>query len=461
MVGAADYAKLIIGTAAVRPIHVKSIGVASVFALRFLRAESLSERGLQIHIAASMDIKAILAAHRSDLRLDLFRGVANWFIFLDHIPDNVVNWITIRNYGFSGAADLFIFVSGYAASVVYARMMLERGFIIGATRLFKRAWHLYAAYIVLFVIYIVTVTNVAAQYAAPDLIYEFNVASLVDHPIRTLAHGLLLESKALNLDVLQLYIVLMACFPPVLWIMLRKPDLMMAGSVALYFTARAFEWHLPSFPEGRWVFNPFCWQLLFVFGAWLALGGVQKCRAILRLRMLPFFGIAYLVFALVLRMAGRFPEFGKVVPAWLLDAFIPVDKTNLAPYRVLHFVLVALLVTRFVSKDWRGLKWSILRPIIKCGEESLAVFCVGVFLSFAGHLALITSSGSLLAQVFVSASGVAIMTFFAYYISWSKRQDQQDSLSPGRVPAAGTRISETSAFRDPCRFKSSRNGQKL
>jgi hypothetical protein len=128
---------------------------------------------------------------------------------------------------------------------------------------------------------------------------------------------------------------------------------------------------------------------------------------------------------------------------------------------VLHFVLVALLVTRFVSKDWRGLKWSILRPIIKCGEESLAVFCVGVFLSFAGHLALITSSGSLLAQVFVSASGVAIMTFFAYYISWSKRQDQQDSLSPGRVPAAGTRISETSAFRDPCRFKSSRNGQKL
>jgi hypothetical protein len=32
-------------------------------------------------------------------------------------------------------------------------------------------------------------------------------------------------------------------------------------------------------------------------------------------------------------------------------------------------------------------------------------------------------SGSLIAQIFVSAAGVAIMTLVAYYISWSKRQD--------------------------------------
>ena len=158
-------------------------------------------------------------------------------------------------------------------------MMLERGVIVGATRLFKRAWQLYVAYIVLFVIYIVTIGDVATRYAAPDIIYEFNVAGLVDHPIRTLAHGLFLQSKALNLDVLQLYIILMALFPPVLWMMLRKPDLTMAGSLALYLAARQFEWNLPSFPDGNWYFNPFCWQLLFVFGAWLALGGSRTIRA--------------------------------------------------------------------------------------------------------------------------------------------------------------------------------------
>src|SRR5882724_7471208 len=80
-----------------------------------------------------MKILATLLAKGRDLRLDLFRGVANWGIFLDHIPNNTVNWVTTRNYGFSDAADLFIFISGYTVAFVFARMMLERGFIVGAS----------------------------------------------------------------------------------------------------------------------------------------------------------------------------------------------------------------------------------------------------------------------------------------------------------------------------------------
>src|SRR3984885_8915371 len=93
------------------------------------------------------------AANNHDIRLNLFLGLANWSLFLDHIPNNVMNQITARNFGFSGAADLFIFISGYAASIVYAKIMLERGFIVGATRIFKRVWQLYIAYVILFVIY--------------------------------------------------------------------------------------------------------------------------------------------------------------------------------------------------------------------------------------------------------------------------------------------------------------------
>src|ERR1700689_5459446 len=97
-----------------------------------------------------MKIRAVLPVYGRDLRLDLLRGIANWAIFLNHIPDNAVNWITNRNYGFSDGADLFVFISGYTASLVYARMMLNHGFIVGATRLFKRVWQLYVAYIVFF-----------------------------------------------------------------------------------------------------------------------------------------------------------------------------------------------------------------------------------------------------------------------------------------------------------------------
>ncbi|HVV41877.1 MAG TPA: OpgC domain-containing protein [Nitrobacter sp.] len=386
-----------------------------------------------------MEIHAILPPKGRDLRLDLFRGIANWAIFLDHIPDNVVNWITTRNYGFSDAADLFVFISGYTASFVYAKMMLERGFIVGATRLFKRVWQLYVAHIVLFVIYVVAIGYVAQRYNDPDIINEFNVAGLVDNPIETLRHGLLLSFKPLNLDVLPLYIVLMAFFPPVLWTMLRKPDLTMLASLALYFAARQFGWNLPGYPYGEWYFNPFCWQLLFMFGAWFALGGAKESRSIINSPWLLYLGVAYLIFALVMTMAGRFDSFGNMFPRWLYDAFNPNDKTNLAPYRVLHFVIIAFFVTRFVPKTWRGLEWKMFRPVIKCGQQSLAVFCVGVFLSFVAHFMLMMSSGSFLAQLIVSIGGITAMTIVAYYISWSKRQDKP---LPKPAPASAPQSAE-------------------
>src|ERR1700724_2146622 len=146
-----------------------------------------------------MAIEAILPPKGRDYRLDLLRGFANWAIFLDHIPNNAVNWITQRNYGFSDAADLFVFISGYTASFVYARMMLERGFIVGGTRLIKRVWQLYVAHIILFVIYIVSIGYVAFRYSDPDIINEFNVAGLAgDNEIETLRQGLLLNFKPVN-----------------------------------------------------------------------------------------------------------------------------------------------------------------------------------------------------------------------------------------------------------------------
>src|SRR5207248_10390229 len=120
----------------------------------------------------------------------------------------------------------------------------------------------------------------------------------------------------------------------------------------------------------------------------------------------------------------QFPAFGELFPQWLYSTFNPNDKTNLAPYRFLHFVVIVILVIRFVPKDWPGLQWRVFDSVVVCGQQSLAVFCVGIFLSFVGHFELMMSSGSLFAQIFVSVTGIAIMTIVAYYISWSKKQDK-------------------------------------
>jgi len=371
-----------------------------------------------------MKINATLPEKGRDLRLDLFRGVANWAIYLDHIPDNVVNWITTRNYGFSDAADLFVFISGYTASFVYARMMLDRGFLVGATRLTKRVWQLYVAHIILFVIYIASISYLALRFGDSELVNEFNVVGLVDNATETLRQGLFLKFKPVNLDVLPLYIVLMGLFPPVLWIMLRQPNWTMAASIVLWLVSRQTGWNLPAYPAGSWYFNPFCWQVLFVFGSWCALGGARRSMAIINHPVTLYFCLGYLLLGLIMTMAGKFPDFGHMFPQWLYSTFNPNDKTNLAPYRFLHFVVIVIMVIRFVPKDWPGLEWKMFDPLIVCGQQSLAVFCVGVFLSFVGHFELSMSSGSLFAQIFVSVSGIAIMTIVAYYISWSKRQDK-------------------------------------
>jgi hypothetical protein len=383
-----------------------------------------------------MKINATLPEKGRDLRLDLFRGVANWAIYLDHIPDNVVNWITTRNYGFSDAADLFVFISGYTASFVYARMMLERGFIVGATRLTKRVWQLYMAHIILFVIYIASISYLALRFGDSELVNEFNVVGLIDNATETLRQGLFLKFKPVNLDVLPLYIVLMGLFPPVLWLMLRQPNWTMVAAIVLWLVSRQTGWNLPAYPVGTWYFNPFAWQVLFIFGAWCALGGARQSAAVIMHPATLWFCIAYMILALVMTMAGRFPTFGDMFPQWLYSTFNPNDKTNLAPYRFLHFIVIVILVIRFVPKDWPGLEWKIFDPLVVCGQQSLAVFCVGVFLSFVAHFQLTMSSGSLLAQIFVSVTGIAIMTIVAYYISWSKRQDKPLPKTPPTNPQA-------------------------
>jgi hypothetical protein len=373
-------------------------------------------------------VKPDLATRTRDLRVNLVRGIANLSIFVDHIPNNAVGLLTLRNFGFSGATDLFVFVGGYAAALLYGQMAQERGFLVTATRILKRVWQLYAAYVVLFVIYIDVIGQVAARYAVPDIIHEYNVTGIVDHPVRVLAHGLMLQAKPLNLDTLQLVFPLLAAFPLILAGMLRWPKLTLAASAALYFAARQFDLYLDSFPDGRWYFNPFCWQLLFVLGAWFAIDGGRYVRPMQQLVPLRWLALAWVVFALLITTAGKNPQLANLIPDAVLGAFTPNDKENLAPWRILHLLALAFLFTWYVPRDWQGLRAKVLQPVIKCGDEWLACFCAGVFLSLAGHLVLIMGPNSIAMQVLVSVAGAALMTLVAYYVSWSRQQDARKAF---------------------------------
>ncbi|MDB5568420.1 MAG: OpgC protein [Tardiphaga sp.] len=350
-----------------------------------------------------------------DVRLDLFRGLANWAIFLDHIPHEVLSWITSKNYGFSDAADLFVFISGYTAALVFGRVMIERGCVAAASRLARRAFKLYAAHIIVVVIYIAVIACVSREFHDPDDLNQFNVAVFMNTPFREFIQALALRYKPVNLDVLPLYILLLGAFAPVLWLMVRKPNWTLAGSLVLYFVSRHFGWNLPASPSGFWYFNPFAWQLLFFLGAWTSLGGARVLQPIVRTRTAFWLAIAYLVFAFIVTTAIRVPNLGGLLPHWILQPFDPDDKTNLAPYRIVHFIALAMVVTRFLRLGSPILQWRALAPLIRCGQHSLQVFCTGIVLSFCAHAVIELSLNSLWVQIVVGAIGISLMTAVAYY----------------------------------------------
>jgi hypothetical protein len=192
----------------------------------------------------------------------------------------------------------------------------------------------------------------------------------------------------------------------------------------VYFAARHFDWNLATSPSGLWYFNPFSWQLLFFLGAWTALGGAQAIQPVIRTRAVFCLSVAFIVFAFVVTMAINFPGLGNLLPHWILEPFDPNDKTNLAPYRVVHLMAIAVVVTRFLAADSPILQWRLSAPLIKCGQHSLEVFCIGIVLSFCAHAAIETSLNSLWVQILAGTIGILSMTATAYCWTWYKRQDR-------------------------------------
>jgi hypothetical protein len=356
-----------------------------------------------------------------ELRLDLFRGIALWLIFIDHLPTNILTWFTIRNYGFSDATEIFIFISGYTAAFVYGRAMHDRGFVVAAARILKRVWQIYVAHVFLFTIYLAEIAYVATSFDNPLYSEEMGILDFLKQPDVTIIQALLLKFRPVNMDVLPLYIVLMFFLPPILWLMRRSPDMTLGLSVLLYAATWQFDLALPAYPNGVWYFNPFAWQMLFVFGAWCALGGAKRMAPVIASRATLVISIAYLLFAFLVTLTWYIPQLSRFMPALIEKSIYPIDKTDLDVLRFAHFLALAAITVRFIHKDWPGLKSIWLHPLIVCGQHSLEIFCLGVFLAFAGHFILAEYAGGPGIHFLISVSGILVMSGTAMLFAWYKQ----------------------------------------
>jgi hypothetical protein len=372
--------------------------------------------------------------HARDLRIDACRGIALWWIFLDHVPNNIGSWLTLRNYGFGDAAEIFVFLSGVTCALAYGKAWRCEGWSAVIRRTLRRSWEIYVAFLLLTLACAILV-HLAGGGRLAD---ETNTRILLDHPGATLAHAAILQYRPVNTDVLPIFVLLHLLFAPLLWLLLRLPNVTLGASLALYALVHVFGWTVPAGPNSHWAFNPLAWQLLVVLGAWWMLEE-RRVRPWVTSRTVLGLAVLYLLFSLVIALSWRIKPLEALIPQALAKLH-PLDKSNLDPLRLLHFLAIAVLAAWFVPRSWRGLTTPVVRGAICCGQNSLPIYCLGVLLAFAGHMALIDISGGLAMQIAVSLVGIAAMIATATLLNLiSIKPRQQPHAAPSYPTASRSR----------------------
>ncbi|HEV2265389.1 MAG TPA: OpgC domain-containing protein [Stellaceae bacterium] len=358
-----------------------------------------------------------------DLRLDFFRGLSLFFIFIDHVPGNLLAYATFHALAFFDAAEVFIFISGFTAALVYGRSLMRNGALLVTAQIYRRVWQLYVAHIFLFVLFVAEVSYSVVVVHNAMYIEEMRVANFLETPHLAVIGALLLLFQPAFLDILPLYIVLLAGFPLVLLGLRVHRLLPLVISGILYGATLFWGWTPHTYPAGApWFFNPLAWQFLFVLGA---TAGFSRVTDIWPFPSRLWFRV------LAVGIAG----FCALVSLdwtihWLYDPFPlflakqlwthTLDKTNLAPLRLVDFLAIAAATMIFVRPDSRFLRLRWARPLIVCGQHSLQVFCLGIVLSVLGHFILSEFDGGVILQVVVNLVGFAAMIGLAYLLEWYK-----------------------------------------
>ncbi|OAI88444.1 OpgC family protein [Pseudomonas putida] len=359
-----------------------------------------------------------------DHRIDFFRGLALVFIFWDHIPGNPLANLTVRNFGFSDAAEIFVFLAGYAAVLAYGKVALRDGWVVACVRILRRAWVLYVVHIFLLVLLMGIVFVANNHVETRDMIQEMGLYYFLGNPQQALVDELLLRFKPNLMDPLPLYILLLLGLPLVLPLLMRKAEYVVGVSVALYLMAPMFQWNLAAQEGGVWFFNPLAWQLLFILGGAVAING-QREQAPERRPLLrqPLFVVSaiYLVLCAVIALSWRWPEVhDAVMPKWLAEWLYPISKTNLSPTRLLHFLALAYCTAKLLPAGPWVDTW-LARQSCRMGRYSLEVFCLGVLLAPLADMGNALAGDHWAMQVVTALLGLGLMMGLALWLDWNKR----------------------------------------
>jgi len=345
-----------------------------------------------------------------DARIDFFRGVALWSMFIDHLIKSWLRAITLKEYAFCDSAELFVLLSGISAGIVYQRALAREGLFLAQMKILRRLAVIYRTHLMMFMLFVAEAGVLVARFHPPLFLHLINLEPFAGHPYRSILDAVLLRYQPKFFDILPLYIALLLILCLALPL-IRWPRLVLSLSVSLYVATRVLQLNLPEW-AGGWYFNPLAWQAVFITGA--VAGSILKSKSYWR-------GWDWLagLFALFSLFESHARHLANHVPAAILIHF-DADKPSLHRFRLLAILSLAWLAWRHVPPTANWLQSRLAIPFVLLGQHSLPVFSASILFALLGQALLYRDSGWIW-QLLVQGLGSLALIGVGALSAWNKK----------------------------------------
>ncbi len=378
-----------------------------------------------------------------DPRIDLFRGLALVMILIDHMPGNPYEVLTLRNFGFSDAAEAFFVMSGIAAGIAYSgnveKAMRGEGTVwAGIAPMWARAWTLYLVQILLTVIALAMFAWAADTFLRGEFRVIHNLGLMYSRTSEALAGLAGLSYQIGYVNILPTYTVLLIVAPAIIALGLWRPRLALLASLAVWVAGGIWDWNIPNHPGGGgWFFSPTSWQAVFVLGLLIGIRHRKGARLVPVSRPLLALAAAFLALAaawmfippLAVVLNHKMAQLGALgAPGF----FVSHDKTMLALPRLLH-VLALVYVISCIPAIRRWAAHPALAVVRLMGQQGLLVFGLGTVLALAGQILMRVEPDVAWLPWTIPPVAVALSIVAAWARSAAGRAS---ALRPPRVPVS-------------------------
>lgn len=367
------------------------------------------------------------AGQGRSIEVDFFRGIVLIVIVLDHIPGSALSHVMLHAYALCDSAEVFVFLGGYASAAAYMAVHAHRGVNAAKTRFLRRSWEIYRAYLLTAVLTLLSGALLAVLHLNPLAADLSGWAPFASHPMRETLHILMLARQPYLSSVLPMYVIFALCVPAAVPLARRAPVPTLAVSLLIWVVAPQLAGILSAGHVADWSFNPFAWQLMFVFG--------MLCR----LHPLPADFKASQAANWLVRFAFAAAAAFAAVKLLVLTQPLPgAMKQHLAFARVVNFIAIAMVAAYFVHRGTVARLAARLPSVVTVGRTGLVCFVGGTLISVAVDTATPHAlHGAAAFATALTGDAVAIGATLMLARAWRGVMDRQKARQKARATVNG------------------------